>query len=249
MARRYAILGVEGPHDQAFVGRVLQLMGCEEFKGEQAKLDPFWARFVPTYPKSGRLYVRLDMPSILTKGDLSVAVYAGEGGRLKSQLAATVENHDPYQRDLFAFGIVADADQAGARSIAQGFARAFAPFYPGFPTAPGVVDASGCRTGIFVLPNNHDRGVLETLIVQCGEIVYPKHVSAARGFVDVFDVADTAHWRPFDKDKALVAGVASILRPGMTNTVTIKQDYWISTKSAAVLNGFISFLTALLEMA
>ncbi len=63
MADRYAILGVEGPHDQAFVSKILQLMGFQEFKGKKSKLAPFWFQFIPTYPKK-HLYVRVDMPSI-----------------------------------------------------------------------------------------------------------------------------------------------------------------------------------------
>ncbi len=49
---RYAIIGVEGRHDQAFVARVLKkLLGFRDFKGLQSQLDPFWRKFIPTYPK------------------------------------------------------------------------------------------------------------------------------------------------------------------------------------------------------
>ena len=48
---RYAIIGVEGPHDQAFVGKVLKLLGFkdfrEELKGIESDLDPFWRKFIP----------------------------------------------------------------------------------------------------------------------------------------------------------------------------------------------------------
>ena len=194
MVHRYAILGVEGPHDQAFVGKVLRLMGCEEYRGERAKLDPFWERFVPVYPtKTGQLYVRLDMPSILHKGDLSVAVYAGEGSKLRKQLPAIIDNHDPFRHDINAFGIVADADKKGAGAVAQEYHHAFGPYYSGFPEEPGVVAPGSIRTGVFVLPNNHDKGVLDTLIVQCGEVIYTKHLKAARNFVESFDAQDKDH--------------------------------------------------------
>ena len=52
---KYAIIGVEGPHDQAFTGKVLKLLGLkdfgEELKGLESQLDPFWRKFIPVYPK------------------------------------------------------------------------------------------------------------------------------------------------------------------------------------------------------
>ncbi len=93
---RYALIGVEGPHDQAFVGKVLKLLGCQSFDGNEANLDraacaqriPFWINFVPSYPKQGNLYKRLDMPSILFTESVSVAIYSGEGSKLVRNLKA-----------------------------------------------------------------------------------------------------------------------------------------------------------------
>ena len=52
---KYAIIGVEGPHDQAFTGKVLKLLGLkdfrEELKGLESQLDPFWRKFIPVYHK------------------------------------------------------------------------------------------------------------------------------------------------------------------------------------------------------
>ena len=54
---KYAIIGVEGSHDQAFTGKVLKLLGLkdfrEELKGLESQLDPFWRKFIPVYPKKG----------------------------------------------------------------------------------------------------------------------------------------------------------------------------------------------------
>jgi hypothetical protein len=82
--RRYALIGVEGNHDQAFLCRVLdKLLGFRKFNGKESDLDTFWRKFVPIYPpKGGRLYMRLDMPSVLQTEDVSVAIYAGEGSKL-----------------------------------------------------------------------------------------------------------------------------------------------------------------------
>jgi hypothetical protein len=62
--RSYALIGVEGPQDQAFVGKVLKFLGFQSFDGQESKLEPFWRNFIPPYPRQGNLYKRLDMPSI-----------------------------------------------------------------------------------------------------------------------------------------------------------------------------------------
>ena len=36
-----------------------------------------------------------------------------------------------------------------------------------------------------------------------------------------------SHWKPFDRQKAIVASIVSVLKPGMANTPSIAQDRWI----------------------
>ena len=98
---KYAIIGVEGQHDQAFTGKVLKLLGFkdfrEELKGLKSDLDPFWRKFIPVYPKKGNLYTRLDMPSILFNDTISVVIYAGEGSNLVTNLDDILSNNPEYQ--------------------------------------------------------------------------------------------------------------------------------------------------------
>jgi len=248
---RYAIVGTEGPHDQAFVSAAMKLLGLKEFSGTEAELDPFWKPFIPIYPKSGgRLYQRLDMPSIVFNDDVSAAIYAGEGSKLKSQLPLILENNSPYRLETCAFGIVADADEKGPNSVAQEYSQSFRDLFPVFPTTPGVVNPETTRTGIFVLPDNEREGVLDSLIVECRHVVYPVHMTRSVEFVEGFEEKDRSHWKPFDHDKAVVASSASILRPGMTNTVTIKQDGWLAEDSKSVpgVARFLAFARDLLEL-
>jgi hypothetical protein len=245
---RYAIIGVEGPHDQAFVSRALIGLGFRDFSGIASELDPFWVKFTPTYPKNGRLYVRMDMPSILYTSNLSIAVYAAEGNGLKDLFPATFVGHPPYREEVAAFGIIADADKAEPARVAADYATVYRPHFPQFPDRPGTVDTSPIRTGIYVLPDNVQRGVLETLVIPCGDVVYPKHMNAARGYLKEFAPAETKHWKPFDAQKALVATVASVLQPGATNTVTIKFDKWLTSPAEELIRPFANFLKQLLNL-
>ncbi len=253
---RYAIIGVEGQHDQAFVGKVLKLLGFKDFrvelKGLKSALDPFWRKFIPVYPKKGDLYERLDMPSILFNDTISVAIYAGGGSSLVTNLDDILSANSEYQTDLAAFGIVADCDKSTPDLIVEPYAKKFRSYFPNFPQCPGVVDTNSPRTGIYVLPDNQQPGVLDTLVCECGEIAYPAYMERARSYLDKFTEEDKKilKLKNFDLDKALVATVVSVLKPGLTNTVSIAQNDWVSeqTQEVPALAKFIEFLRELLEL-
>ena len=264
---KYAIIGVEGPHDQAFVGKVLKLLRFKDFKEEwdnldkstrldmskelEGKFDKFWHKFIPKYPKQGSLYTRLNMPSILFNDTISVAIYAGEGSNLVTNLDDIFANSE-YPTNLAAFGIVADCDKSTPDRIAEPYAKKFRSYFPNFPDHPGFVDTNSPRTGIYVLPDNQQPGVLDTLVCECGKIAYPAYMERARSYLDKFSEEEKKilKLKNFDLDKALVATVASVLTPGLTNTVSIARNNWVSkqTQQQPALAKFIEFLSQLLEV-
>jgi len=254
---RYAIIGVECPHDQAFVGKVLKLLGFkdfrEELKGVQSDLDPFWRKFIPVYPKKGNLYKRLDMPSILFTESLSIAIYAGEGSNLVTNLDDILLANSEYQTNLAAFGIVADCDKSTPDRIVAPYSNKFRSYFPNFPENPGVVDTNNPRTGIYVLPDNHQQGVLDTLLCECGQIAYPAYMEKASSYLNEFSELEikALKWKNFDRQKALVATVVSVLKPGKTNTTSIADNNWVSEQTQQEVPGlakFIKFLIELLEL-
>ena len=246
---RHAIIGVEGPHDQAFVSKVLLGLDFNDFGGKASDLDRFWKELIPNYPKNGMLYDRMDMPSILSTTDISVAIYAAQGSsRLRGTFPKTFMNHTQYRDSVAAFGIVADSDKTDPIKVARDYAAVYRAHFPTFPEMPGTVDLSAIRTGVYVLPDNANRGVLESFVIPCGDVVYPKHMAAARAYLKQFDATDTKHWKHFDHEKALVASVASILQPGATNTVTIKFDRWLSAPASHLIQPFVAFLKQLLSL-
>ncbi|MBD2130557.1 DUF3226 domain-containing protein [Microcoleus sp. ZQ-A2] len=249
--RRYALIGVEGNHDQAFLCRVLnKLLGFKIFNGKESDLDAFWRKFVPKYPaRGGMLYKRLDMPSVLHTEDVSVAIYAGEGSNLIQNLVAKLSDID--YSALLAFGIVADADKDSPDTVGDTYCAGFRELFPNFPNNPGVFIESSPRLGLYILPDNSNQGVLDTLICKCGESVYPEFMKRARAYIDQFSQEEIQEigWKPFDKEKAIVATVASVLKPGGTNTATISQNDWICSQTSATvseLNSIVSFLKDLL---
>ncbi len=149
---KYCILGVEGPHDQAFVGKLLKQHRLAEFNGQRKSLDAFWEKFIPTYPRSGRLHDRLDMPSIFFSSTHSIAVYQGGGSELCKNLKGRIREHDPYVKDIHAFGLILDADKFNPQQKATKNAKELREIYPGLVDEPGKVVAGKPRTGIYVFP-------------------------------------------------------------------------------------------------
>ncbi|MEG3910320.1 hypothetical protein QT979_20860 [Microcoleus sp. w2-18bC1] len=254
---KYAIIGVEGPHDQAFTGKVLKLLDFkdfrEELKGLESQLDHFWRKFIPVYPKKGNLYKRLDMPSILFNDTISVAIYAGEGSNLVTNLDDILFTNSEYQRNLAAFGIVADCDKSTPDRIVEPYAKKFRSYFPNFPDRPGVVNTNSPRTGVYVLPDNASPGVLDTLLCECGQIAYPAYMEKASSYLNEFSESErkSLKWKNFDREKALVATVVSVLKPGKTNTTSIADNNWVSEQTqqqVPALANFIEFLSQLLEV-
>ncbi|OBQ36909.1 MAG: hypothetical protein AN485_10455 [Anabaena sp. MDT14b] len=259
MSRKYVLIGVEGPHDQAFVSRILcKLLGFSKFDGKMSELDNFWRKFIPNYPKGGNLYDRLDMPQILYNDNFSIAIYVGGGSDLIKNLKAKLSDIDI--STFFAFAIVADADNNTPNEVAKKYHKDFKEYFPHFPTevtqSGNVTEGSPeleTKAGIYILPDNSQPGVLDTLICGCGDLVYPEYMQRAKEYIDRFSEEERKKklkWKPFDQQKAIIATVASVLQPGMTNTVTIKCDDWISIETAEIpaIKNFTEFLRNLLKL-
>ena len=248
MNRRYVLIGVEGNHDQAFLEKILRkLLGFTKWD-EKSELDPLWrSKFVPTYPtKTGKYYARLDMPSILHKDDLSIAIYVGEGSKLLSNLIDKLSNLDT--NDFSAFAIVADADNKTPDEISKYYCDGLQEYFPRFPNQAGAVIKGSPNLGIYILPNNSDQGVLDTLLCECGEIAYPVYMQRAKDYINQFS---EIKWKRFDKDKATIATVVSVLKPGQANTPSIAGDKWIgdnTMQQIPAIKSLVDFLRDLIEI-
>lgn len=253
MSRNYGVLVVEGVTDQAVVARALRLLGLKRFSGRIEELETFWrkeAMVVPHFPpKSGSLYDRLPMPSILLNDAASVAVYAGGGSNLIVKVRELLANHDLNEK-LSMFGVIADSDDNQAADVARKYQREFQAMFPAFPDKPGHVVVGPPSLGMFVLPDNSRQGVVEHLVIECGESVYPTYLDRARKYVSEFTQEDRTKkgWAPFDEEKALIASVASLLKPGKTNIASIADNLWVSahTSASPMLATLLAFLGRLI---
>lgn len=247
MNRRYVLIGVEGNHDQAFLERILlKLLRFSKWDEKFKTLDQIWHKFIPTYsPRAtNKFYARLDMPSILNKDDVSVAIYVGGGTTLIPNLNDKFSNNFDLMQSLSAFAIVVDADQQTVTQVAQKYHDGFKEYFPDFPTEvkeTGIVTGNSPKLGLYILPDNQNQGVLDTLLCKCGEVAYPDYIERAKEYIEKF-----TNWKNFDKQKATVATVVSVLKPGSTNTASIAGDKWVSNETQKILQNLTTFLQELI---
>jgi hypothetical protein len=255
--KKYVLIGVEGNHDQAFISKILcKLLGFSEFKGQVVELDGIWRKFIPVYPpKTGKLYLRLDMPTILYNDYISVAIYAGEGSNLITNLSDKLSDID--YSDLLAFGIIADADKKTPDQVAEEYHHGLKEYFPDFPNtvnSSGNIIEGSPKLGIYILPDNNRQGVLDSVICDCGDLVYPEYMQRARAYVDKFSEEERKKkplkWKPFDQEKAIIATVVSVLKPGKTNQTSISDNDWVSPATATIpaIQNLTKFLRDLLNL-
>jgi hypothetical protein len=195
------------------------------------------------------------MPSILYNEVLSIAIYAGEGSKLIENLQLKLSDID-YSNSLKAFGIVADADSNTPSSVVQRYRDGLKDLFPGFPSETSCIGAivdEKPRLGIFILPDNSSNGVLDTMLCKCGDVAYPSLMPRAKEYISKFSADEVGQfgWKPFDRHKAIVAAVASILKPGGTNTATLSNNNWVSQDTynqIEEIQAFCTFLENLLDL-
>jgi hypothetical protein len=240
---------VEGPHDEAALGRLLRLRKLEAVTKLSA-LDSFWERLVPrTFPHRDDLRARVPVPSFYASNSYSVGILSAVG---IDNLVRTANTSLLLLPDgLSGLGLVLDSDD---RDVAVSW-RTLQTQLSGLGDRAGsvCVGLNGMRIGGFVLPDNQSSGTLEAMLLECAEVAYPTLLSTARAFIEPLDPHDTSIFssskerqdlaKPSGKDKAIVGAIANVLRPGKAVQVSLQDNRWLRdpeclklAKVAALLN-------------
>lgn len=264
---RYGYLVVEGPHDVEFVGRLLRLFGFERIR-LSADLAPQWEPLIKlSFPHDGDLTKRMPVPAFFQRPDYAIAVHSADGEtRLVQTLQENLVILEPNLplAQLSGIGLMLDADAQIAPDArwekVLKLAKKLLPSLP-LPGEPGEVSSppSGLpRCGGFVFPDNENAGTLETLLLACGEQVYPSLYRDAVAYIDKLDTRDPAFGsddlkqlnKPAGRAKAIVSTMASVLRPGKSIAVTIADSRLLAGPALALprVQAVCEFLRVLLDL-
>lgn len=240
------LLGVEGAHDVAFFGRILQKLDWSSI-GDLRFVPKSLVGLIPrSYPQpSGRNKQnhRLDrvirgLPEIFIKNDAAVVIGCAEGqDNLLKEIKGNVSMLDDYPA---AIGFVFDLDRE--HPVEQRFMhlrdaiRALgAPFDAAEKlTAPGGVTPSFPRIGLHLFPDNQNPGALEEVLLSVAEQRLPTLHRAAINMVgslrgDASPYAGPLHddSKPQVKSKTTASVIGACLTPTASLAVAVaKGDGW-----------------------
>ena len=238
-------IAVEGPQDVEFLAGLFELRGFRKEVMYARLTGEFCGRIINTkFPYEGDLHKRMPNPMFLTDGTRWIAVQsAGGDTRLERLVRDVLMNLQDFPDELVALGIIRDADKHTPAQHLDAVAEQVESLrtVPGFrieiPPALGMVVGETPRFGYYVLPDNQGRGTLDTILLECGEAVYSDLISGAKTYVNGVDLekltpADVRLFKKRSgKTKAIVACVASILKPGMSIATSIDQSRWLNETS------------------
>jgi hypothetical protein len=267
----YFLLVVEGAHDAAFLGSLLQRRGHRKVQ-LRSEVDSYWEKLIPTtFPANpkGRLDHVVRYPDIYESPDKndtrSVAIMvAGGDSQLVREFQDALDILDIPQ--LRAAAIVSDANGigvatrvaqivAGLEHISDEGAKNLVPGFPlVLPRAPGFVEGNP-RIGIHVFPDNVNAGTLETVLLECSVTSYSRYTQPAIDFVNSIDescppaLAELQALRSGSgRHKAAAGIIGNLLFPGSALSVSIDRGSWLDPVTNAEI-GLVSvrgFLDSLL---
>jgi hypothetical protein len=245
---------VEGAHDAAFFAKLLRRRGFAQVQN-LADVPDFWAPLIPNkYPvdPSGRLDRIIVFPDIhVGQGGVdTVAVsVAGSDTNLISTLRTSLEIKAV--QDFATLTLISDTDFATDELTRFGALLqrlealnqdAQAEGQPGFPlTLPGIIGALSAgepRVGIYLWPGEGQQGTLETILLECAGVTQPVLRQEAEAFVTSVNAkhppkaaATERSVTPSGTLKAKCGAIASVLKPGGSLAVSLRQSGWLPETS------------------
>ncbi len=121
--------------------------------------------------------------------------------------------------------------------------------------APGEVTDSVPSLGIYIFPDNRTRS-LEDLLLDAGQVDYPALQAAAIEYVnrhpglglDQRDLEEIQ--KPAGRNKAYLASMTGILKPGKAVQTSIQDNRWLEGKALELprIRAVLVFLRRLLQL-
>ncbi|MDR0868496.1 MAG: hypothetical protein LBP75_08525 [Planctomycetota bacterium] len=178
----------------------------------------------------------------MQKDDLSIGIRYAGGGELYGGFHEMLEQIISRTK-LSAVAFILDRDKETPMKIIKRLQKEYGDIL----CFNGANVYSKTPTDIYILPDNNHQGTLDSLLCKCGKVVYPALLEFADKFLCETEtqkekIEKWGGFRNFDRDKAMVAAAASVLKPGKTNRVSVLDDLWVSDKSKNTLKCFTDFL-------
>ncbi|MBJ7900726.1 MAG: hypothetical protein GC158_12595 [Cyanobacteria bacterium RI_101] len=249
---KYCYIVAEGHQDIEFLIRLLKNNSLKRVIKKE-KLDPYWYPLIPTsFPIDGDLMKRAPVPLFLQSADLSIALQSANGiQRVTDSIEETLALIDINQ--IFGLAIFLDADsQETPQDRFEEIKMLLSAKLPTitWPNLPGEVTETLPKRGVFIAPNNLNQGTLEDILLECAQENYPTLLTLASAYIHKIPLNDLTTedlkelCKTAGKNKAIIASIAGVLKPGKALQVTIQDNRWVDekTRSLPTLQTLVSFL-------
>ena len=243
---KYSFIVTEGHHDIEFLARILKISYSLEHIKQLNDLDPYWENLVPrNFPIEGDLAKRVPVPTFFHNDEFSVALHsAGGDGNLAEEVQENLTELARQSSKVFGIGIILDADKRDTpikrfELCINQFTELESPLSIelSLPSSLGEVTKGSPRCGIFVLPDNKSSGTLEDILIECAARNYPDLLNLSRNYIDNINTSlltrKDLEWfrKSAGKNKAILSGITSVLKPSKSLAVSLQDNRWIDEKT------------------
>ncbi|MBP0017124.1 MAG: hypothetical protein J7647_06130 [Cyanobacteria bacterium SBLK] len=245
----------EGPHDIAFLAKLIKKSFGLSTITKLENLDSFWLPLIPrTFPnpEDDDLLKRLPVPHFLQNDDFSIALHSANG---IEKIVATLEESLAVIDDLsklLGIALILDADGKETplerfNSLIQKLSISselpdLSEFVDFRESELGQVKQNEKRFGVFIIPNNKDSGTLEEILIECAKTNYTNLYELAENYLSSVDLESLtksdkkAFKKPAGRNKAIVSSISSVLKPGKAIQVSIQDNRWIDSVTLKLEN-------------
>ena len=252
---------VEGAHDVASIGKLLKYLGMKE-KRKKDEIAEVWSdNLIPEkFPFEANKLDRITpIPSFYESSEVSVAIHvAGGESKIVSSLDLTISNlRIKDLKKIDGIAVFCDADNINADEKRQLLVEqisseediCFNETF--FNDKTGKIRGVEISSGIYVFPDNNQKGTLEKLLIECARIEYGNLLSKSQEYIDKIDLNYKNKWSGADESKVLIGSITNILKPGKSNQVSIHDNNWISEttiENSDSLNKLYNFILKFIDM-
>lgn len=149
-------------------------------------------------------------------------------------IQGTILNYDEFLKLIVGIGIIIDADYD--KNIGKIKFNKIKNQLKGFvklPQNPGEIISGKVNSGFFILPDNKTDGTLEGILINCAKANYMELYEGALSYVEKVNIKSLQKTdkedfiKPTGKNKAIVACIGNIMRPGKAIQVSIQDNRWV----------------------
>ena len=266
------IIMVEGPHDGAFISKVMQVYGFKTCKEPIGNYQPkFIAEYLGIQYKKAPVD-QLNLQSVrqqvlfpsysLTQGNVQLLIFQMNGdsradrrkklvGELFRFIHSSMTSEALTDNDKITFVYEFDADEVGidARlSQTNEEIRKIDPECPEIRANGDYVESNGIRWGAFIFADGEGKGKLEDIILPMMEKDNNDIAKCAKDYVDKRDTFSLFQGKRSLKypQKAIVGVMGQLEKEGCANPAIIEQSSYLTSekiKSSSVCEQIYKFLT------